>query len=184
MHIFEDRYRVLVADSLRDEREFGIIYVEGDTLRPVGCTASIREVTRRYEDGRMDIVVAGHRRFELERIADPKTPYIVGEVRFLEQPPEEQDPEMRGRAVALYNELVERVFKNEVEPVDPERAGPELSFKLAQKAGMDLSERQRLLETPLERDRLQAVIEHLERVIPLLDRIDSLDGIVRNDGYI
>jgi Lon protease-like protein len=184
LHIFEDRYRVLVAESSRDEREFGIILAEGDALRPIGCTAGITAVTRRYQDGRMDIVVSGRRRFELERIANPKAPYIVGLVRFLERQQEEEDAELRGRAVRLYNEFVGRAFANEIEPVDLARAGPELSFQLAQKAGMELAQRQRLLEMPLERERLNALIEHLEHVIPLLDRIESVDRIARNDGYL
>lgn len=175
---------MLMAESIRDEREFGIILVEGDALRPVGCTASVTEVTRRYDDGRMDIVVSGRRRFALERIANPKAPYIIGEVRFLEQAREEDHPGLRARAAELYNEFVGRAYKDDVGPVDPAHAGPELSYRLAQKAGMELADRQRLLEIPLESERLRKVIEHLERVIPLLDRIESVERIVRNDGYL
>jgi ATP-dependent Lon protease len=184
LHIFEERYRVLVAESIRDDREFGIIMAEGDALRPIGCTASITRVMRRYDDGRMDIVVSGRRRFELTAIADPKAPYIVGQVRYLDPPGEEEDPWLRARAVGLYNEFVGRAYKDDVGPIDLASAGPDVSFRIAQKAGMDLADRQRLLEMPLEADRLRAVIKHLERVIPLLDTIESIDRLVQNDGYL
>jgi Lon protease-like protein len=184
LHIFEERYRILVAESNREEREFGVIQADGDALRPVGCTASITQVTRRYDDGRMDIVVSGGRRFELQGIASPTAPYILGQVRFLEPVREEPDPALRARAAALHNEFVARAFKGEVAPIDLASAGPDLSFRVAQKAGMDLADRQRLLELSLERERLAAVIAHLEQVIPLLDRVETLERLVRNDGYV
>ena len=61
---------------------------------------------------------------------------------------------------------------------------PDLSFRLAQKAGMDVLERQKLLETESENDRLKLLRDHLEAVLPKLDQIEEIERVVRSDGYL
>jgi len=71
LHIFEPRYRQLLADSLAGDRRFGIAYVaeapgHDPTPQPgdVGCVAEIRS-TQNLPDGRSNIVTVGERRFTL-----------------------------------------------------------------------------------------------------------------------
>ncbi|MGH7615268.1 MAG: LON peptidase substrate-binding domain-containing protein [Gemmatimonadales bacterium] len=71
LHIFEPRYRQLLADSLAGDRRFGVTYAAESpgqvrTPRPgdVGCVAEIRS-TQDLPDGRSNIVTVGERRFTL-----------------------------------------------------------------------------------------------------------------------
>jgi len=71
LHIFEPRYRQLLADSLAGDRRFGVAYVaetpgHDPTPQPgdVGCVAEIRS-TQNLPDGRSNIVTVGERRFTL-----------------------------------------------------------------------------------------------------------------------
>jgi Lon protease-like protein len=71
LHIFEPRYRQLLADSLAGDRRFGVAYVaeapgQDPTPQPgdVGCVAEIRS-TQNLPDGRSNIVTVGGRRFTL-----------------------------------------------------------------------------------------------------------------------
>ena len=71
LHIFEDRYKTMIAKCLeakgsgRGQQEFGVVLLKEHEVSRVGCTAQIVNVKHRYEDGRMDIVTVGKRRFEI-----------------------------------------------------------------------------------------------------------------------
>ena len=56
LHIFEERYKLMISECLADSRPFGILYFDGDSIHSSGCTARITEVVERYDDGRMDIL--------------------------------------------------------------------------------------------------------------------------------
>jgi Lon protease-like protein len=100
LHVFEERYRALVRDIMDlpegEPREFGVVAIrrgwevdgasaEGLTLFEVGCTAELRQVTE-LDDGRMDIVTVGRRRFHLDRVLEADTPYLQAEVTYLPSP--------------------------------------------------------------------------------------------------
>ena len=59
LHIFEERYKVMINECLEQEREFGVVHYDGTDIRSIGCTAKILGVVKHYEDGRMDIVTRG-----------------------------------------------------------------------------------------------------------------------------
>src|SRR5260370_41701858 len=58
LHIFEPRYRAMVKTCLGENSEFGMLLSLPKGLASVGCTAEIRAVVQRYQDGRMDILTA------------------------------------------------------------------------------------------------------------------------------
>ena len=88
LHIFEERYKLMVNECLDSETEFGMVLADESGTRQVGCTARIVELVQRYEDGRLVILVEGSRRFRLKNILTGK-PYYVGEVEYLEDEQEE-----------------------------------------------------------------------------------------------
>src|SRR5690242_1159388 len=70
LHIFEERYRVMIGRCLdagpsSPEREFGIVWLSDEELKPIGCACEIEEVLERMEDGRMNILARGTRAFRL-----------------------------------------------------------------------------------------------------------------------
>ncbi len=75
LHIFEERYKLMIGDCLAQDRGFGVVYFDGSELKKVGCTAKIMRVLKRYDDGRMDIITRGEKRFVLKKIFDEK-PYL------------------------------------------------------------------------------------------------------------
>ena len=84
LHIFEERYKAMVADCIRDGRPFGVVLIaegmaEGGppaTPHAVGCTAEIAQV-QPLEEGRMLIVTVGRERFRIVRLKQAE-PYLVG----------------------------------------------------------------------------------------------------------
>src|SRR3954466_10992191 len=105
LHIFEDRYKEMVARCLEEPTEFGIVWVSDDGLREVGCACEIADVLERFDDGRVNLVARGTRPLRVEERQDD-FPYPAGVVTFLEDRDEETDPELLAEAQAAYAELV------------------------------------------------------------------------------
>ena len=96
LHIFEQRYRQLVADLLAGDepRQFGVIAIRRgretgidgvSALYETGCTAVVRQVER-YEDGRYELITVGAERFRLVALGD-QAPYFRADVEFLPDGP-------------------------------------------------------------------------------------------------
>jgi Lon protease-like protein len=95
LHIFEPRYRQLVADCLANDTSFGILRPgldrEAPPLGTVGCAAAIRAHDL-LPDGRSNVLVEGGKRFAVERYVEGSDPYLVATVeefddRAIENPP-------------------------------------------------------------------------------------------------
>jgi ATP-dependent Lon protease len=97
LHIFEPRYRQLLADSLAADRRFGIAYVPAEhevgsepLPRPgdVGCVALIQN-TQGLPDGRSNILTVGERRFVLIDWVGSDRPYRLARVEEFDDEPVE-----------------------------------------------------------------------------------------------
>ncbi|MBA2275519.1 MAG: LON peptidase substrate-binding domain-containing protein [Chloroflexi bacterium] len=92
LHIFEERYRLLVSRCIDRSEPFGAVLIrDGREVGPmdgrladVGTTALIRRAGR-YPDGRLDIVTVGDRRFRVESLDHEQEPYLVGEVTLIDE---------------------------------------------------------------------------------------------------
>src|ERR671936_1857315 len=95
LHIFEERYKRMIGHCLETAEPFGVVFRDEEgTAHRIGCTARVTEVLERFDDGRMNIVVAGEQPFRvLERFEDDD--YPVGEVEPIDpsEEPIEDDPE-------------------------------------------------------------------------------------------
>src|SRR3954465_8527007 len=83
LHIFEERYKLMIGECLERDSEFGIVWLSDDGLRDIGCSARIVRVLDRSEDGRMNILVEGASPFRLLRRIDDM-PYPAGDIELLE----------------------------------------------------------------------------------------------------
>ena len=184
LHIFEERYRTLINECVHEGKEFGINCMRNDQVADIGCSAVVTDVLHRFEDGRMDIVVEGRRRYKLSGYDTTKKPYLVGFVHYLDPVGERVDETLERDTVRLYNRLIEEVYASKEHQVSLDVAGEETSFLLAPKAGMDLDQRQRLLELFSENERLAMLHAYLANVIPRLKHAQEIDRVIRSDGYL
>ncbi len=98
LHIFEERYKTMMARCLEEESEFGIVWLADDGLRPIGCACEIAEVLERMADGRVNLIARGTRPFRIESRQDGLA-YPAGTIEFLYDREEEVDP---GAAIAAH----------------------------------------------------------------------------------
>lgn len=114
LHIFEDRYKLMIGECLDEEREFGIIWLSDDGLKEVGCSARITRVLERFDDGRLNILVEGTDPFRLARRIED-LPYPAGDIELLADDTED-DKDALERARSRYADLVEQVTDSRPEP--------------------------------------------------------------------
>jgi len=83
LHIFEERYKLMIGECLQDTQPFGIVLIRsgseigsGADFHPIGTTAHITQVER-LPEGRMNIVTLGYRRFKIQNVRHDR-PYLVG----------------------------------------------------------------------------------------------------------
>ena len=199
LHVFEDRYRTLVADLLErpeGERSFGVVAIrEGrevgaagvTALHEVGCTARVRRVER-HADGRFDLVTTGARRFRLTGLRHDR-PYLVGEVEWLGD--DVGDP----AAAALLDRAVRTAFAGYLAALatagGEELEVPELpvdlvvlSHLVAATVSVDLADRQALLAEPDARSRLQAELRLLRRETVLLEVLRAVPDAALTRGPV
>lgn len=188
LHIFEDRYKQLINDSVQEHTAFGINYVEEDKLHAIGCSARVVEVLERHPDGEIDIVTEGERRYEvLEFEQGGPNQLSYATVRWLDDEPEERDTQLAGETIHLFNELAEIAYKGTIDPLDESLWNAEdrfPSFKIAQKSGLEAPQRQALLSITSENERLSMLHKFLAQLIPKVKEFETTQSLIRNDGYI
>ena len=107
LHIFEERYRIMIGECLDQDSEFGIVWLSDEGLRDTGCAARVTDVIERFDDGRLNIMVEGTTPIRLvRRIED--MPYPAGDVELLADEDGEEPPN-RDAARKRYSELVAQV---------------------------------------------------------------------------
>jgi Lon protease-like protein len=86
LHIFEPRYRQLLADCLGGTRRFGLSFVRpaqgedpGPAAGDIGCVAVVRD-SHLLADGRSDILAVGEERYVLLEYVASELPYRVARV--------------------------------------------------------------------------------------------------------
>ena len=168
LHIFEERYKLMINECLDQKSEFGIARGTDEHFEGIGCAAYVKKVLERYPDGRLNILAKGTRRF---RIAEGLTesslpthgkPYRVAIVETLEDKDHEADPAVFERVSRLYREAMHLslgwINSGSIKP-NPER----LSFQVATNLSMALDEKQAILEMRSEKTRLHRLAEILEK---------------------
>ena len=193
LHVFEPRYRRLLADSLAGNRTFGIVMCEQGTPERaipagrVGCEAHV-ETAEPLPDGRSNIVVEGRARFALARFVDDPAPYHVAEVA------EVWDVEEPAALVAPVAERVRRTFERAAAAsrtlADDTDALPELpddpsalSFAMAALVELDLETRQRILASRSVVGRLREIEELLDAAIEPLERRADVHRRAKGNGH-
>ncbi len=176
LHIFEPRYRRLIADVTAGDQRFGIL-LPGDSgeLPPpgtMGCAALLRGV-QPLEDGRLNIVVSGERRFALRGPLAATTPYFQGWVDWVDDTPDVQLP--TGEELARLRALGERYARaahalndQAIAPELPAGAA-ELSFEIAALLEWELETRQRFLEIRSATERVARLLQALPGLVAALE---------------
>lgn len=185
LHIFENRYRRLMADLLalpESEQRFGIVsIVKGSEtnedlpqLAEIGTIAVLRKTTVN-PDGTFEITVIGGERFDIKSISVSKAPYLIGEVRTRKETPISFDKD----TIALAQEkCIDFMMMVDADNDNASRSLPDepsaLSFLIAGLLPLTSIEQQGLLNIDDANLRLKAVMKIINRETILMQEIPSV----------
>ncbi len=177
LHIFEDRYKEMIGEALQNGTEFGVVQAGDKGILNIGCTATVREVVNRYDDGRMDIVSIGRRRFEIFMLDEEKT-YLRGAVTFFDDDDSEPAPvELKALALAGL-----KVLSGQEPAEGSDYPDSQLSFRIGDLID-DLPFRQMLLGLRSETDRLRHIATYLPDYLAKLKRVEHIRRVAPTNGH-
>ena len=171
LHIFEPRYREMVADTLDADRIIGIVLLrpgwEGEyegrpPIYEIGCAGLITHAER-HSDGRYNLVLRGLQKFRVKE-EDHSRRYRVAAVEpILERVVESDRAIITAERRRLETLLVPQPAGRGVDPkMPPSMPDEELVNALAQYLDLEMVEKQALLERDGLLDRCRSLIELLE----------------------
>lgn len=179
LHIFEERYKSMIAFCLEHEHEFGIVCSDDAGLREVGCAMVIEEVIDRTPDGRLDILCIGTRPFEL--ISRTETlQYPAGEIEFLEDDGDAQPDTatvVRELYAGLYSDATER-------ELEPDELAAMNSYDMAATVEFGSEAKQTLLELRSEQARLKLLEKLFRAAVKRVDDLGRAEALARSNGKV
>jgi Lon protease-like protein len=180
LHIFEPRYREMIAECLERSQPFGVVRGKDQELAEIGCTAVVLDVAKKYPDGRMDIVSQGRDRFEVMQLNQVRS-FLQAEVLYLRDEPGVASKTEITHALELSGEIMS------LAGAEPEQTSTvdeqQLSFHLAAPLPIDLDFKQSLLGMKSEAERLRALITLFETVLPGMRRAVYVRGKAGGNGH-
>jgi Lon protease-like protein len=180
LHIFEERYKKMVGEAIRNKSEFGIVLAKEEGIVNAGCTVAVEKLIQMYPDGRMDILTQGRRRFEIESL-DEELEFLRANVNFFDdddlEPPA---PEVRDEALAQFR-LLRQLQSNEGHG-EADLQDPQLSFQLAQNLP-DVDFLSGLLRRRSEAARLKELNRYLANYIPRQKTIEHVKSVAPKNGF-
>jgi Lon protease-like protein len=180
LHIFEERYKAMIADCLDDDREFGIVWMSDDGLRPIGCACEVTEVLERMDDGRMNILTRGTRPFRVVDRQDDH-PYPAGTIEFLADRDEDLQPDAARQAREAYADLVERATDDRPDEETLERMS---AYAMAATVEFGLEAKQGLLDLRSENARMRLITRLFRAAAKRLDFIERAQARARSNGKV
>jgi Lon protease-like protein len=182
LHIFEDRYKRMIGDCLESGGPFGIVFKDDDGARRIGCAAQVEELVERFDDGRMNIIVAGQQPIRvLDRFDSPE--YPSGSVETIDSTEEEpsDDPDAAADARETFAALAERATG---ERPDPDGLAASDAYEIAARIELPAETKQELLEMRSESERIRLLARALRAVSEALERSELIAERASGNGHI
>ena len=195
LHIFEERYRTMLSDVAGSNNFFGINMFEPEdqfVTRPeigsVGCIAEIRD-RQTMDDGRSNIITLGGARYRLVDYLDTPSPYLVAEVEFFEDDPEDPavvDP-LADEVFTIFERIAKAAFEMsgsrgrfpEITRTDPES----FSFLTAAAFNFENDHKYRLIEMTSTTVRLEELKRILSAAVVRMEENAGIKKAAQTNGH-
>jgi ATP-dependent Lon protease len=185
LHIFEERYKKMIAKCLEENSGFGIVTLLKKEMAKIGSYVDIVNVLNKYPNGELDIVVKGQERFFLQEVKKHKDGYLIGRIDEYSDSTNEFDKSLLSQIQTNFNSLVNKInFKLEDAFWESYQNSKLKSFKIAEKAGLNLEQRQELLTMKEENKRLNFLLEHFQNLDKKINENVITGAIIMGDGYL
>jgi ATP-dependent Lon protease len=195
LHIFEPRYRQMLADIQAADSLFGLSYFDPSTspreMPPVGSVGCVARVTdsQTFPDGRSNILTVGVIRYRIEEYLERGDPYLLARINYFEDDEENGEELLENsrdvaetftriaRAVRTIND--ERANLPDIADTEPER----LSFLVAAAMEIEPEVKQALLELRSTSERLRRLREILGRAVSGYEERARVHELAKRNGH-
>ena len=168
LHIFEPRYRELIAECIEHGEEFGLVLATGDgAVHEIGTRAAVAQVLEVLDDDAMNIVVEGGERFRVVSVTTGRS-FTTADVEPVLD--DDEIPADLTRALELFTSLAGEAG-SDVDIPDP--SSPLLDFELAARVDFAPEDKQDLLASTSPSARAERLSELLELALDAV-RTDKL----------
>ena len=185
LHIFEERYKKMINKCLFEKTGFGIVSLILNEISKIGSYVEIVSVESRNENGEMDIIVRGTGRFKILKTTHHPDGYIVATFAEYSDVSDEISvqllKELRENFEGIINKInftLEDTFWRNYDETELK------SYKIAEKSGLNLKQRQKLLTLRKENERIYFLLEHLTKLDKKISERVTAGAIIMGDGYI
>ncbi len=181
LHIFEPRYKQLIAECFEQKKNFGIPCVLADKLQDFGTLMQVTEITNRHENGELDIKTRGEKVFRiLEVIKEVPDKLYYGAIVNYPSNNESGNPEIMRLLLNSIRELhkmlnITKDFKKEDTDIK--------AYDVAHHIGLSLDEEYELLNLLNERQRQEYLKRHLTKVLPMVAQMEGLKEKIKLNGH-
>lgn len=181
LHIFEPRYKQLISECVEQKKPFGIPTVIANRMQDIGSLVEIKEISKTYDNGELDIKTVGTRVFRvLEVIKEVPDKLYSGAIVNYPATFEQGNPELMGKVIKTIRELHQLLkVKKDFSRVDEELR----AFDVAHHIGLSLEEEYELLGLFDERQRQEYLKRFLTKVIPMLASMEQLKEKIKLNGH-
>ena len=186
LHIFEERYKLLINTCIEQKKRFGIVYYNGTTLLKHGATVEVDQIIRSYDDGRFDLIGTGRERFFISKLYEEK-PYIEADVTYYDDESDIYDSPL-GELAKEALSSVSRIAEMSGKALDTsgllELGLKKLSFLLTAADILSVEEKQENLESVSVRCRFERILTAANRHIDRISCLKKIQKIIGDDQDI
>lgn len=181
LHIFEERYKRLIGERL-EGGEFGVVLADEDSVRECGTAAGVVQLIEELDDGRMNVLVRGDRRFRIVEIREPddhEADYLQAQVEYYRDAEPEGSETLRDAVLGIFGQML--ALMDAESPDEPAGEGP-LSFRVAAAVDFGAPIKQELLESLSEEQRLETLLTVMTSLLPRLELRKEREEAIRGNG--
>ena len=195
LHIFEPRYRQMLKDATLDKNMFGVMlfepsdsFAEKPAIGSIGCVAEIREI-QELPDGRSNILTIGVIRYRLIDYIDAGEPYLIGEIEFFEDEPQDEtvlEP-LAEEVFVLFERIALAAHKLSGQrgkfPAIPRTDAEQFSFLVTAAFNFETGLKYRLLATRSTIKRLEKLRKVLQEAVVKMEESAEIHKVAQTNGH-
>jgi ATP-dependent Lon protease len=180
LHIFEPRYRELIAECLDFGGDFGVVLEDDEGMREVGVRCAVVEVTDRFPDGRLNVVVEARERFQLLELTEGRT-FRTAEVEEVPDETETPSEDEMEECLAAYARVIAAA---DVEVDDLDLDAESIAYQIASRIDFGTEIKQGLLEIRSERERVVRLAPMLNQAAEAVERESEIRRRAGGNGRV
>lgn len=182
LHIYEPRYEQLIRECNENKKNFGIPSVINGEVSEMGTLMEISEVSKVYDDGKMDIKTKGLSIFKILEVVKelPDKLYSGAIVNYPENNMHDGSPRLMKKVLTGIRQIHKKLNVFKEFNIDDESLN---SYDVAHHAGMSIEEEYMLLQLMKELHRQEFLKRHINKVLPVLSEMDVLKKRIKLNGH-